>query len=883
MSHSQRKKGPAFINWVFSRMVSNRLHEEFFGDLEEIYLDRLTNRGRLYAKFMYWVDATYLLIGFTCLKSSKTHNNSMGLYKHYLQIAGRNLFRNKVYALINQLSLAVGMGVCLVIYQYIRFEQRYDTFHGNADQIHRLKREDLNAGNSPGSILHPHALGPKIQEEVPEIEQMTRVRSHYNGLLIVTNPTKQKPFKETGLLHVDPAFLEIFDFPLSLGGKATALGNDRSVVISEAVASRHFGTENPLGKTLTMRGGAANGDFTVTGVLAPIPVTSHLQFEILFPIHEALIRSPYQNLNGWTARDFSVYAKLDKSADHIELSGKINSVIQKYSPKDEIPETSFQALTDIHLGPVYGGDPATGNGSKQDVRLFSIIAVFILIIAWINYINLSTGHAMQRSKEVGIRKSIGAFRKQLVSQFLVESFFINLLAAILAIGIAFITLPILNNIIGKTLALDVLKSSYFLIWALVIIILGSVLSGLYPAFILSGFKPLSMLKGSKNGQDWSLGLRKGLIIFQFLISLLLISGTYMVYNQITFMKQQELGTDMEKVVIIESHRTKQRWPDHRVSQETFKTELKKHASIAAVAGSGRVPGRGFNMRAGVRRLGETEEVSHFGNMIYADADFVETYGFEYLVQDSITSAAYEGRKVTVINEEAVNAYGFTSPADALNKKLVFARDTFVIKGVLKNFHWHSLREVHSPYLFLVRPGGRTYFSVKMNLTNIAETLAFMEQTHDAVFPDNPFGYFFLDEDFNRQYQADLQFGNLFGAFSALAIFIACIGLFALVSFSAAMRIKEIGIRKVLGASISQLMALLSRQYLLLLLIAIVLAIPLVLYFGRHWLENYAFQSTLGPDLILIPAIALLLISAVTVACRTYATARANPVKALRSE
>ncbi|GAB5527783.1 MAG: ABC transporter permease [Roseivirga sp.] len=883
MSRGKSQKGPSFIAWLLSKIIPEALQEEFLGDLEEIYQHRLLNKSRAYARLMYSVDALHLLIGFGSYRTVKKQKSMSFMFKHHLLTFRRNALRNKSFTLINLLSLATGMGVCLIIYQYIHFEQSYDTFHSNSQNIYRLKRDDLKSGRQTGSILHNHALGPKIIEAVPEIQHMVRVRSHGGGALVVTNPATQQPLKETGILSVDPGFLQIFDFPLSLGDAESALTDDKSVVISEAIASRHFGSENPIGKTLTMRGGVTNGDFIVRGVLSPVPANSHLQFDMLLPLNNELSQYRYTSRDGWTGRDFATYMYIDHSLNFTRLASKINAVIEKHSPRKETPEISFQALTDIHLGPEFSGDPAIGNGSQRDVRLFSIISAFILLIAWVNYINLTTARAMHRAKEVGIRKSVGAFRRQLIGQFMFESVLLNLISAALAIGMAHMALPLLGNVIGKSLNLSLLLHPFFWLCVLLIIIFGSFVSGLYPAFVLSAYKPISMLKGNRALPRHSQGLRKGLITFQFLISLLLISGTYLVNDQITFMKQQELGTDMEKMVIIESHRTKQRWPDHRISQETFKTELKKSAGISAAAGSGRVPGRGFNIRADVRRPGEQPEVSHSGNMIYADRDFVETYGFRFLVRDSLSTADYEGRKVTIINEEAVSTFGFNSPAEALNQKLIFARDTFIIKGVLENFHWHSLKAEHSPYLFLVRPGGRTYFSISINLSNIQETMAFIKETHAEIFPDNPFEFFFLDEDFNRQYQSDLQFGRIFGAFSTLAIFIACIGLFALVSFSATLRIKEIGIRKVLGARTGHLMILLSQEYVRLLLIAITLATPITLYFGRQWLENYAFQTPTGADLILLPAMALVVISIITVTHRTFTTARANPVKALKND
>jgi putative ABC transport system permease protein len=393
-----------------------------------------------------------------------------------------------------------------------------------------------------------------------------------------------------------------------------------------------------------------------------------------------------------------------------------------------------------------------------------------------------------------------------------------------------------------------------------------------------------MLKTGMNTGAGGFNLRRTLMVFQFIISLLLISGTYLVYNQIRYMKNQDIGIDTEQILVIKAPETSLTLEEYIAAQESFKNELKGHHSVSTATGSTQVPGRGFTwVRKDIYKLGEPSTSELFGDIVFVDGDFLDTYNFDFLAQDAISKREITGRRVAFINEEAVHAYGLGSPEQALHKKLILFRDTVAIAGVLKNFHWQSLRDAHTPTIFDVRRGYRSFYSIKMNSYNVKETLAHVESTFHSVFPGSPFEYFFLDDDFNRQYQADLQFGNLFAAFSALAILIACTGLFALISFSATLRIKEIGIRKVLGASVCNLMVLLSKEYLFLLSIATMVAFPLVWYLGKLWLDNYAFRTDIGLDLIIIPSLTLFLISMLTVSRKIYITAKANPVKSLRTE
>lgn len=814
------------------------------------------------------------------------------MLNHYFKIAIRNIFRNKVFSLINIVGLAVGMGVCLLIYQYIHFELSYDRFHSNVPDIYRVTLDMIKDGKEIGtSVRTGHALAVRGEEDIPEIEQFVRIYPDDEGA-VITNPEKNEVFEEDNILFVDHNFLQMFDFPLRLGDRESALDEKNHIVISERMGTKYFGDANPVGKVLIVNSSQNKIACTVAGVLEALPINSHFQFDFLLPIEVILETEQYQgNTGGWGWTNFVTYIKVNEMANMEEVGEKFDRVITTYGEAVLARfslqwETVFQPLVDIHLRSGHlKGDPASNHGDIQNVRLFLIIAVFILLMAWINYINLSTARAIHKAKEVGVRKSIGAARTQLISQFMTESFLINVIAAMLSIGIAYFMLPALNAIVGKELPLSVLQNLEFWVFFLAVVVFGSLLSGLYPAFVLSSFRPISIFHSVNAIPGREFNLRKGLIVFQFLMSVLLLSGTYLIYKQIFFMKDQDLGVDMERILVLNAPRVNTDRESFASRMQTFKTEVVNHHSIFSVTGSGSVPGKGFNMgTTGIRKMGAPGSANQSGRIIFVDFDFIETYDFRFLAGGTFSKAQSFDPEGVIINEEAVEVFGFESPEDAVQRKLIISDyDTVKILGVLKNFHWNSLQNAQSPYLFFVESESSLYFSFKLNLSDIQETIAYIESKYHSVFPGNPFNYFFLDDEFNQQYQADLQFGKLFSAFSILAIFIACLGLFALVSFSTTLRTKEIGIRKILGANIGNLMILLSREYMVLLLIAIIIAIPVIIFGANAWLQNYAFKIGVGMEMILIPGLILLVISLLTVSYRTFATARRNPVKSLKSE
>jgi putative ABC transport system permease protein len=890
----KRSKPPALANWFASKFISSELLEEFFGDLAEIHQERLS-KGVFYANLMYWFDVLHLSTGFSSPRRSSS-SSSLIMYNHYLMIAVRNLKRTKGYSFISIMSLAVGMAVCLVIGQYIYFELSYDRFHSNHHNIYRVTVDQKKSGADkyPYPYETGYALGVTAKEQIPGVNQFVRLHK-YSGGAFISNEERNNVFTESdaNILFADESFFDTFSFPLILGNKRSVFKDKYSIVLTEASALMYFGDFDPVGRTLTLSGGISPGDYVVTGVIA-VPPDSHLQFKFLLPIQNYMEfgwgGAAIKNDDGWQSPDCATYLAIDDASSPQVIAEKLDRLLDRYNGERYrhegiVVETKLQPIADIHLKSDQSVDPGltTNNGSIGNIRFFSIIAILILLIPWINYINLSTAHSMHRAKEVGVRKSIGAFRTQLITQFITESIVVNVIASMISIGIAVLILPLLSSIVEIRLEMTLLQRPFFWVALLTVVVSGSILAGLYPAFILSSLKPASMLGANKVTKSGNFNLRRGLIAFQFLTSLLLISGTYLVYHQISYMKGQELGMDLEKVLVVKGPAVNLDRSTIESTLQSFATKVKEHHSIVSVAASSSVPGKGYNTGLVIRKLGQPETEDAFGRVIFAGPGLPESYDMQFLAGKSPTSEIISKEAVVVINEEAVRAFHLGSPEAAINEKLYYKQDTFRVVGVVKDLHWHSLKEAHMPYLFEFYPDCREYLSFKLNLSRLPESVDYVESTFKSYFPGNAFDYFFLEDEFNKQYQSDERFGKLFFSFTILAIFIACVGLFAMVSYSSTLRTKEIGIRKILGSSVEGIMLLLSREYLVLLLIADALAVPAVVYWGSAWLDNYAFRISLGMGLFVVPVLLLILISFITTGYRTYVVARTNPVESLRSE
>ncbi len=859
----------------------------------ELFNERTANIDQRSAKWLFVWDVIKLFRPSIIRPIEGTYRlNQISMYGSYFKIGYRNLERNKWYSMVNIGGLALGMGVCLLICQYISFEMSFDSFHPEKENTFRVVQTYYRNGEHLSSGVYTgYALGVLAKERIPEIEKMVRVHPQQEGLVVV-NEENDKIFQEDNIWYVDEGFSELFEFPLKYGNWESGLSSNHNVVLTNETAVRYFGNKNPVGKYLRVKGGTLSGDFIITGVLERLPLNTHMSFDILLPM-DFLLKNwrLYREGDGWGEwKNFVTYLSLRKKADHELVQSKFDQSIvdhigTKLIKSNEKLKTTFQPITEIHLESGFLKDIAVNNGDIKDVYIFGLIGVFILLIAWVNYVNLSTARAMSRSKEVGIRKSIGAHKSQLISQFMIESVLVNSVAAVLSIGIAWILMPLLSNMIGTDLQFGILFNMKFWVAFTTLILIGSTLSGLYPAFVLSSFKPMSVLKLSGFASSSRGNMRKSLIVFQFMAAIFLISGTYLVYKQVMYMKNETQRGDTEKILVLNGPRAILDLDEEQKKSryQNFKNDLVSYHSVLSISSSGSVPCKPSNFSPNIRRLGQPEEMSRQGFVFFVDSEFSKTYDLKLIAGESLSEGDHWEKDGLIINEEAVKVFGLNTPEEAIGQKLLIGfEDEFLIKGVVRNFYWTSMKMAHQPHIY-APDDYPAFFSVKVNLSNVRETILHIENAYHKAFPEDPFQIYFLDGDFEKQYQSDLRFGNLFAALSILATFIACLGLFALVSYSSTLKMKEIGIRKMLGASMCNLMLLLSREYFVLLAIATFSATPIIFYWGKSWLDNYAFRTEIGSDTFIVPSLILVVISILTVSYRIFTTAYANPVESLRYE
>jgi putative ABC transport system permease protein len=796
------------------------------------------------------------------------------MLRNYFLIAWRNFKRHKGFSFINVLGLSIGMAACLLILQYITFQTSFDDFHANASRLYRV----VLGKDVPGRWVTPHGLAPLLRQEFPQVEHVSRMEPE-SGVIGVGDAF----FGEDKMYWVDPSFLSMFSFPLQKGDPSSALSQPLTAVLSPAIAQKYFGNADPIGKEITLDGEAI---FRVTGVLAEIPAYSHLQFDLLLS-YVSLTREYHEK--NWNSRGIPTYVLLREGADPRPLEQSLPRAVKKRTTETkEYQSFWLQPLADIHLST----EIKEGNGVDSAMLYFLLLlAVFILVIAWINYINLSTARATERAREVGVRKAMGANRAQLLRQFMLESVLLNALAILLAFTLVQLSLPAFRQLTGLHLSLTLWQDPLFWTGLASLFILGTVLSGLYPALILSAFDPVAVLKGSGTGSGWrrNIGLRQALVVFQFTACIGLVIGTAAVFLQTEYMRNQDLGIQIEQTLVLQgplmagdSATRVNRW-------QLFKQAMQKESTVRSVTGSSALPSRGFNGYSYASVVGAPQSAQNPDTyaIMRVEDNFFGTFGLRLLAGRTFSDQFPTDRETVILNEEAARRLGFTNPKQLIGRQINLEKKRTVI-GVIKNYHHAGLQSDYIPTLFVLEPAPAEYFSLKIATGNeparqIAQTLAAVEKQWKQIYPGNPFAYFFLDESFDAQYRADQQLGRTVALFAFLTILVACLGLFGLASFTTAQRTKEIGIRKALGASLSSILLLLSKDYVKLVLLANLLALPLAYLGIRKWLEKYPFDFHVSPWLFILPAAGMLLIALLTVGYRTLRAARQNPVEALRYE
>ncbi len=800
------------------------------------------------------------------------------MFKNYLKIAWRNLLKNKGYSLINIGGLAIGLACFLLIAVFISDELSFDSYHKKKDNIYRLVHHRSEQDPTETWIWGNAPVGPALKSDFPEIVEKVQ----FSGISDILLEYNNRSFQESECFYVDASVFNVFSWPLVSGNPQTALEAPYSIVLTETTAKKYFGNENPIGKTLNGIGGrAADGEYTVTGVIKDIPQNSHFTFDVLMSMSSFYQTRP-EIFDWWGYVDFYTYIVVADNFDQKAFETKIPGFLDKHIDPEERKEYyynfSLESLNDIYLHSTSDRQPGE-TGSLSNIYIFSIIGLFILVIASINFMNLATARSMERAKEVGVRKVIGAERRGLIHQFLGESLILVLVASILGLLLAFISLPWLGNLTNRTFEFGSIFTLPVLLLYFGITFLTGLFSGSYPAFILSGFKPVSVLKGAFRTSAQGTNLRKGLVVFQFSLSIAMIASTVVVYHQLGFMLNKDTGFDKEQQLILDFN-----WDGTVLSNaEAFKSELLSLADVRSVSLSRTVPSSHFPA-AGTDIETPKGNMENFSPYIYeVDNNFIQHYKIEVVAGRAFSpDFPADSTSSLVVNEAAAKSFGYSNPQEILGKKFQqWGREGTII-GVVKDFNYMSLHQKVAPLTLRQVPYGR-YFSLRMQSNNYQEALASVEKKWSELAPHRPFLYSFLDESFNEQYLADVRFRRLFTLFSCLAIFIACLGLFGLATYSAMLRTKEIGIRKVLGADLATIVTLLSKDFIKLVGIAILIAIPFSWYVMEQWLDKYAYKIDVEWWVFALSGVLALAIAFFTVSFQSIKSATADPVKSLRTE
>ena len=812
------------------------------------------------------------------------------MFHNYFKTAWRSIARGNSFSAINIIGLSIGMTCCLIIFQYVTFEKSFDEFHENSATIYRVLQGSAR-NNEPLEQLHAYtaqALTPALQSGVPEIVRITRL--HDEDAIVAAAARPGEVFEESKALYADPDFLEMFTFPMSSGNVADALRPGK-VLISEAAAQKYFGNARAEGEVIEITGNISKS-FTVVGVFKNVPANSHLQFEMLLPMEDLLKGDDYRNEpeGGWSWNNFTTYIQLQPKARVSDVEHKMTDVLVKhrgdfYKEQGARGALALQQLSDIHLNSEISGAGSIISGSYRTVYFFLIIGVCMLVIALVNYINLATARAMNRAREVGVRKSIGAGHSQLIGQFLFESAFTNISSLVIALALSAFILPYINDVAETRLTVGQWTQPGFVLAIMLMLASGTLLAGLYPAFVLSSFRPALVLKGkvSSNGKGFT--LRRALVVIQFATCMVLISGTAIVYNQLNYMRSIDLGLNLEQVVSVQAPRVLSAGVDREDALKTFITEVRRIPNVEAVALSTALPGTGFNWNgASIRKATDVPANAIRGVATYIDSAFSKLYGLELVAGNDFGSGANTDTTLwpVVVNESTSKHLGYATPAHAIDELLDIGGYRARIIGVYKDFNWSSAHTAQQNVVFGKTDGGQK-MSIRLMGNSANEVIPKVGSLYKSMFPGNIFQYAFVDDTFDLQYRNDQRFARLFSVFAGMTIFIACLGLFGLVAFTAQQRRKEIGIRKVSGASVAGIVSLLSRDFLRLVLIAFVLAVPITYYVMSQWLEGFAYRTEIGAGIFALSGGIALVIALLTVGGQSVRAAIANPVKSLRNE
>ncbi|GHB70425.1 ABC transporter permease [Persicitalea jodogahamensis] len=791
------------------------------------------------------------------------------MFHNYFKIALRNLARNKTYSLINIGGLALGISVCFFALLYVHFELSYDRYHQKADNIYRLVT-DVETATGVDYKSTVGAMAPALRDAFPEVRGATRVFLDY---LIFQKDREQA--QEEKIAYTDSSLFSIFTLPLVRGNPKKVLNVPYTTVLSESAARRYFGDEDPVGKTLLINGKEPT---TVTGVMRDMPQNSHFRVDILMSM--ATLGESWQS--NWKRFFFYTYLLLPDNTGTRLLSARMTDFVSQHTDKTQGKWTlSLEPLTDVYLhGRARGSrSGSSAHGSIENVYIFALIAVFVLFVASFNFINLTTALATKRAKEVGVRKVLGAERRQLVGQFLMDAGLVTLIAFGLSVVLCALLLPAFNDLSQKTLSESLFQSGTYMVWLLGIAVITGLVAGLYPALHLSGFRPLIGLQGGfTTGR--SLPLRKVLVVVQFSVSLVLVISTLVVYAQLGHMRSYDLGFQKDHKLVVDFQ-----FGGRIAERSTFiKQQFARVPGVNGVSLSSSIPGKGnHNYPTQIENKNREMQTLDSDNY-FVDHDFLNQYQIQLVAGRFLSpQLASDSTQAMLINEATAKALGYAKPEAALEKRYEQLNSRGLIVGVVKDFHFQSLQETVQPLTLRIAPGFFTLMTFDIASANVQKTVSDLKTEWNKLVPEVPFVSFFADAAYDEQYQAEDRFGRLFLCLTAIAVLISCLGLFGLSIFSAESRTKEIGVRKVLGASVASIVALLSRDFIKLVLIAVLIASPIAWYGMNAWLDNFAYKIEISWWLFGLASSLTIGIALLTVSFQSVKAAFTNPVESLRSE
>jgi putative ABC transport system permease protein len=880
MKPSKSPSPPLLAVWLVKHLERYQTEHAIIDDMHEVFARICRERNFTFACFWYWgqfLDAAIKNILFNLKWRFVMLNN-------YLKTAWRNLKRYKGYSFINIAGLAVGMAAFILIMLFVQYELSYDRYHENADRIYRVIRETPESASPITAEAAPGPMAPVLMEEYPEVISAARIFRWGRGEKLFLHG--EICIHET-LYYADPETFDVFSIPFIKGNPKTALNDSFSIVLSRRLAEKYFRNENPMGKVLTLKESSDSkagerNNYIIAGIIENMPQNSHFILDMIVP-YKNLILSNRVGRTWEGGNNPHTYLLLDKRANPKNLERKLYEILKKYkyqnseNANDSQEKYFLQQLTSIHLNTHVISD-ITSNYDVKYIYLYSSIAFLILIVACINYINLTTARSLKRGKEVGVRKVVGAKKAQLVKQFLSESFILIVISLTVSVILVLLLLPYYNSITGRQLSFNPVENTHLLMGLALIIVFVGLFSGSYPAFYISSIKPISILSGKFIKSTKGFGLRNFLVVAQFSITAILIVSTLVVKNQLNFIRNKDMGYNREQIIVSNIDKNM----ELRNNIEAAKTELGKNPNILSVCCSSSLPNNIRWRPRGLPGKNPGEFVPAFAGIV--DYDFVDVYGIKIIEGRNFSrDFPSDAEGAVLINEMAAKACRWDSPIGKEYRITDWDGRTVKIVGIIKDFHSHSLYQPISPLFLGLSSSWKVYLSIKINTANIPETIDYIEKTLKEFAPNYPYEFQFFDDVFGRAYETEREMGNILSSFAFLSIFIGCLGLFGLASFATEQRTKEIGIRKVLGASIENIISLFLKDVTKWILIANVITWPIVDFVMHKWLQNFAYRISVYWWIFLLAGALTCGIAILTVCYKVIRAATANPVDSLRYE